>query len=636
MRKVYDRIVLTLVTATLILLAFMLTNTVKNEITNKEQALREIIQDAATSIGRTEKAYAGDLALLEEDYLNRAQAIEFMTIDEGMASPDSLRTIREIMGVQAISLLSADGGILLSTDTALTGQNAFSDPETATTLATDSYAFQIDQAATEDRPAFFYVFLKTSSETYPLIRVDANMTRVPLKSQAELIRTTLERASTEYGTIIMAVSAKDGAILGQTENNIQDIAFPNVTGPEERLDYIRELRQEPYRFMVLNGSVYMAAVQEEDSIYLVGLKNMNSLLLEAIQQTGSIAVFLLLTCGGLILVIYWLMKKYLFDDLDRMEAGIRSVLKGDYTRDLPACRLKELQIIVRAVHDLENGYIEKSQRMNRIFGSISAHIGVFECAAIEGASFYSDSLWQILKTDPDSQQYFRQHPGAFKGWLSLLLHKKNADGLVDYKGSYLDILTATVGRDMIGVVIDRTREEKEKQHLEDSLALTRQKQITDALTGIRNRGGFSEAVTRYLAQPGSRQGTLLLLDIDHFKQINDTYGHPEGDNVLIRFARTLEQAVRSSDLVGRLGGDEFAVFLPVQMSEEALKGQLDRIMGQMQAVFADYADCRAGVSIGAVRLKAGQKTDYPTLYRMADAALYRAKKSGKNQYDIQT
>lgn len=157
---------------------------------------------------------------------------------------------------------------------------------------------------------------------------------------------------------------------------------------------------------------------------------------------------------------------------------------------------------------------------------------------------------------------------------------------------------------------------------------------SDPLTGLLNRRGldaqFAFALT--LAQRSGRPLSLVSVDVDHFKRINDTQGHAQGDLVLQGLARTLLQRLRSSDLVARLGGEEFVALLPDTDIASATVLAEDLRM----AVAAQQHDVvgRMHISLGVSTLRPGETTSAPLLQR-ADTALYDAKRQGRNRVCVQ-
>jgi diguanylate cyclase (GGDEF)-like protein len=154
--------------------------------------------------------------------------------------------------------------------------------------------------------------------------------------------------------------------------------------------------------------------------------------------------------------------------------------------------------------------------------------------------------------------------------------------------------------------------------------------LHDALTGLPNRRHLDSALTKF--HVGSKQGqslTLLHVDLDRFKQINDTKGHAAGDAVLVQIASLLRNQFRGSDLVARIGGDEFVVLLSPSPDRYILERMVDRVISlSRQPIMWQGHECRCGVSIGIA--ESTGTVDPKQLFVNADIALYRAKNSGRN------
>lgn len=157
----------------------------------------------------------------------------------------------------------------------------------------------------------------------------------------------------------------------------------------------------------------------------------------------------------------------------------------------------------------------------------------------------------------------------------------------------------------------------------------------DTLTGALSRRNFLNLAEQELARSRRYELplVLLMLDLDHFKCINDQYGHAAGDAVLHGFVQTVSAVLRESDFIGRLGGEEFAVLLP-NTTPEGGRALAQRIIESVRASLVEVAGARIGytVSIGAACL-AGETT-FVTLLGRADAALYRAKDAGRDRLEV--
>jgi diguanylate cyclase (GGDEF)-like protein len=161
---------------------------------------------------------------------------------------------------------------------------------------------------------------------------------------------------------------------------------------------------------------------------------------------------------------------------------------------------------------------------------------------------------------------------------------------------------------------------------------------TDMLTGIANRRSIMEQLNKEIART-FRHGPpvcLVLLDLDHFKKINDTHGHPTGDKVLREAARVLRASIRTCDVVGRYGGEEFMLILP----DTTLEGAtilLERCRAQLAATVIRAETGKAfhvTASFGVVCNEKNMATDPELLIKIADEALYRAKENGRNRVEV--
>lgn len=157
---------------------------------------------------------------------------------------------------------------------------------------------------------------------------------------------------------------------------------------------------------------------------------------------------------------------------------------------------------------------------------------------------------------------------------------------------------------------------------------------TDPLTGLFNRRQF-ETLSSYALRVAERYKTpyaVMMMDIDFFKKINDSYGHESGDIVLKKLAQTIQTALRKSDIVGRFGGEEFVVFLPQVNAEQALI-VAERMRNSVEKTQIDILKKKINitVSIGLTTIQAAQ---IAILVKQADVALYQSKKNGRNKVSL--
>ena len=147
----------------------------------------------------------------------------------------------------------------------------------------------------------------------------------------------------------------------------------------------------------------------------------------------------------------------------------------------------------------------------------------------------------------------------------------------------------------------------------------------DALTGLYNHAHAKTIIQQRMDDHPGSKFALVMIDLDHFKDANDTYGHQFGDRVLIYMAEKLRQSIRGSDIAVRVGGDEFLIFLEYKQDLEPI---IQRIF---TALCGEVDEFRISVSMG-ISCVSGTEVEYEDLFHQADQALYRAKQSGRGQY----
>jgi two-component system cell cycle response regulator len=182
----------------------------------------------------------------------------------------------------------------------------------------------------------------------------------------------------------------------------------------------------------------------------------------------------------------------------------------------------------------------------------------------------------------------------------------------------------------------QVREENKLRAMTETLSARSQKleyaALTDALTGMQNRRYFDDALKEYLGEFRriDKPVGLMVVDLDHFKQINDTHGHDIGDEVLRAVAGCLKDMTRYHDVVARLGGEEFAVVAP-NMDVDTLVRFAERIRKAVAGMVIVSGSVRLKVTASVGLAVWDRKENADGLFRRADQQLYQAKKTGRNR-----
>jgi diguanylate cyclase (GGDEF)-like protein/PAS domain S-box-containing protein len=259
--------------------------------------------------------------------------------------------------------------------------------------------------------------------------------------------------------------------------------------------------------------------------------------------------------------------------------------------------------------------------------SCAEHSG-YECSELIGRSALPADLglWLDMK---DRQQWRDQleRDGEVLGFETTLRRKDGSIATVLMSGKVVEL-----GGERCVVVgfHDITEQKQHAEHLERIAH-------HDPLTGLPNRLLLGDRLHQAIAQNQRAGGRIAVcyVDLDGFKEVNDRFGHPAGDQVLIEVANRLVACVRGGDTVARLGGDEFVVLLSGLGDDEECRMALDRLLQTLSAPYAVGNREQAGISASiGVTLFPNDAVDADTLVRHADHAMYAAKQAGKNRYQM--
>ena len=348
------------------------------------------------------------------------------------------------------------------------------------------------------------------------------------------------------------------------------------------------------------------------------------------------------------------------DKLRAFAAGGVDYITKPFQREEVVARVRTHVALYRATERLiqADAALRKSEQNLKIAQAV-AHLGHWEMDVDTREVQWSDETYRIFGFEPEgirpSYDLFLQaiHPedrervasqieriregGEFDLEFRILLpdaklrviHSKGVLVTFPETGRRPEILGTVqhVDQEVIGVVQDITSRKELERRLEHEAQ-------TDALTGCASRRFFLEMAQREVhhSHRHGRDLAVLMLDMDHFKQVNDAFGHHVGDVALQKLASTCGTTLRREDLLGRLGGEEFAVLLPDTPGSTAqdVAERLRRSVAEVDVPVEGNAPLHVTVSIGIARLEPSD-SDIDALLQRADQALYQAKSAGRNR-----
>ena len=328
----------------------------------------------------------------------------------------------------------------------------------------------------------------------------------------------------------------------------------------------------------------------------------------------------------------------------RISGLLMSLLLSLLVWQLASGRARALKLAQDMTSELrESGeQLKEAQRM--------AHIGSWELDIANDTLTWSDEIYRIFEIDPAS------FGASYEAFLNVIHPEDRSlvdsaytesvdehmpysiehrllfpDGRIKFVHEKGETLYDADGRALrsIGTVQDITEQKMTQERIEHMAHY-------DTLTNLPNRALFYDRLRQALSLAKRNEGglTLLYMDLDGFKQVNDTKGHHAGDLLLIGVAERLSKCVRESDTVSRLGGDEFTIILSGMHKHEDVVGVAQKIIQAISVPFdLEGSEARIGISIGIARYTE-EASNEDDLVKQADQAMYEAKLAGKNTYRI--
>ncbi|WP_238121774.1 MULTISPECIES: sensor domain-containing diguanylate cyclase [unclassified Xanthobacter] len=297
----------------------------------------------------------------------------------------------------------------------------------------------------------------------------------------------------------------------------------------------------------------------------------------------------------------------LFGKVDLGPASVVTLVRTDGT------------IVFRSPWGDGDGYAGVNLANSPVFRKILAHTG---------ESFISYSV-----IDGEKRAYFSQKVGSFPLILVVGVSLNDALRAWSVQAIILSALTVLICALLICVVVNLKRALLESYDMEEQLSVMA---LNDSLTGLPNRRGFGMAAETELRRAAREKKPLavLVIDVDHFKRINDSWGHPFGDEVLVQIAQQIQRSIRRpGDFAARFGGEEFVVLLPATGREgtaylaEQIRTNVEGL--RIHAGGGHYASPTVSIGATCAEVKPGDRI--APLLRAADEALYEAKGGGRNR-----
>jgi diguanylate cyclase (GGDEF)-like protein len=489
----------------------------------------------------------------------------------------------------------------------------------------------------------------------------------------------LERLQTYAGKDANQVTLDDRPTL--TIEPEEGLIVIGVTNKVQVADWLRDLdgstsqrclliNSEPYR---CSGTLpqHVESLSQDWQIFLKGsfapafeLSVRATTTKEQVLQSLSLLERLYPLLAVLIsLSVCWIASRFLrgrLEPLGKLEAATTAIASGNYGTQVEIDRGDEFEPLASSLNEMSNTLNNSMRRLHRLADIDRMILSstdldeiikcTLECAHVEGARCLELFLWRKRPSPIVSHYRYSDHDvvkahlevAAFapaKNWDEVDIMRSVVQTHLNFDKSVE--IPLVVGGHLSGFLVALDQEEQSIDRsfadLVDRLAVAAtnvwrsddlyRQASHDRLTGLLNRQAFEDQLIHALARSKRNQvpGALLFMDLDRFKQVNDTEGHKAGDRLLVLVARRLRKCLREEDTIARLGGDEFGVLIPHFIDHSELANICDRITRVLsKTVIVDRIEHAVSISIGVAVYPSDAETA-DELLTLADAAMYRAK-----------
>lgn len=355
------------------------------------------------------------------------------------------------------------------------------------------------------------------------------------------------------------------------------------------------------------------------------------------EKTRNTVLIFFVTSVIIIIATLSLVFESLIFPLNNLTGAMRQVANGRLHLRAPVNGNDEFTEIARnfnvMIHRIEHSYLQQQQEQNKLLAivqtnqegvictDISGNIVLVNPAASKILNRKTDSL--IDKPVDDLMTKFKTDSAWFDG-----SEESVKPRLVEYKKKNLNMVANVISDDS-GTLLGRSlRFQDVTEELEIRNRL-KQLSTVDSLTGLFNRRHFDQSISQEIERSvaDQQQLSLLMIDIDFFKKVNDTHGHDVGDKVLVDISKIIKKAVRSNDIPCRFGGEEFIVLLPETLINNA-EMLAERMRKKIENTEVGGINITVSIGVSSLNMTAANKPD--ELLKLADTELYRAKNSGRN------
>ena len=576
-------------------------------------------------------------AATDEDYLTRAQSFAYIIQQNShvLESEEELQKIAHLLKVDELHVSDENGIIQYSTVPKYVGLDFHSGgqmqaflPLLKDTTGTQSIV-QKEQPNTAEGKTMKYVGVSRGTPA-GIIQIGVAPTRLLAAKDRNTCSYIMSRIPTDPGENFIAFNEYSGKVLGSTYDNL-DESKHSISAAK-----LKNLRA------ATKGKIYP---WDDDHYYVVSTLYSNIRLCAVIKTTdlyqnrlsNCLITSIYMIILGIILTFFLdrLIDKTVIYGMHKILDGLNEIQKGHMDTRISVSDNPELSVLSDGINGMVDSIMHSNVRMSKVLDMTGISLASFECEKDSDKVIYTALLPELLNLSLEEQRNLFGNKKAFMDYIHILQSVPVPDETdiyhVEQNGSckYLKISLVSDEKAEFGIIMDVTDDVRDKQ-------LIQYEHDHDTLTGLPIYQYFEKTVNSMLASPeftGCAAG--IMMDLDKFKSVNDTYGHDFGDQYLQHMAAKMRELPTEHCFPSRRSGDEFCLFLYGYSSQKELLAEMEKFwksLAESPIRLPDGND-RILVASAGIAWTESEITVTRLMYN-ADVALYKAKKELPGTYQI--
>lgn len=598
----------------------------------KENSILKLNQIALT-IENNKKSLTELNEMLDNNYITKAKTFAYI-IEKNpsiLQSSKELQNIKNLLSVDELHVINKDGILEYSTIVSYVGMDFRSTKQTEEFLKlidnpTITFAQEVQPNGIEKK---LFKYVGAGRRDAPgFVQVGISPKRQLEAMKQNELQYIFSHLPVEIESSLFAVDTKTGVIVAHSEKKYLGNTMFNLGFP---VDYTRTL--EKGCFFTIEGNIkkYYFIKQYDNLLLGIGQKE-NALYRERFKQISIVIIFFTFIFFIVIFMINLLLKTQIINGINKIISSLEEITAGNLNTEVNIEGNREFKKLSSEINKMVSRILEANTKVINILNSVDFPIGVFEYKhGVSNDLFITEKLPSILSFSKEEIQEFNSDKTIFLKKINLLMEKP-------YEGNHIYLINSNPQKwvriniilnsnSLFGIVSDVTEEILDKRKIQ-------YERDHDPLTKLMNHKCFSEMVKNIIKNRPLITAAMLMIDLDNFKDVNDTYGHDYGDTYLKETAYFLSKLCEKKGIVARRSGDEFCIFIYSISSKDEVKKILENFyiyLKENKIYFPDGSSRVISMSIGLSWYN--KNSTFESMLREADEALYISKNNNKGYFE---